>query len=291
MTSAESAAGAYRQLLADLRAEREVLNHLLATLPDDKWDADSPAEGWTLRDCVVHLCETDEGATTIASRDAPDARETPREPLQRGHGGSPSSQDEQRSRRGQGSGVLTAGMLRAKALTGDQLRAWYRAAGERMLHALAQYGGEERLPWAGRAMGVRSYTSARLMEHWSHGLDIHDAAGVAAVDTDRLRHIAHLGFITRDFAYRTHGLEPPPTPLYVELTSPSGETWRWGPPDAPDHIDGPAGDWCRVVTQRIHPDDTSLRCQGPHAREFLGIAQAFAGPPGKGRAPKGLSPA
>jgi len=96
-----------------------------------------------------------------------------------------------------------------------------------------------------------------------------------------------MGYITREFAYRTRGLEPPSTPLYVELTSPSGDTWRWGPPDAPDRIDGPAGDWCRVVTQRIHVDDTSLIATGARAREFLQVAQAFAGPPGKGRAAKG----
>jgi uncharacterized protein (TIGR03084 family) len=107
------------------------------------------------------------------------------------------------------------------------------------------------------------------------------------VDTDRLKSIAHLGYITRDFAYRTHGLEPPETPLYVELAAPSGDTWTWGPLDAPDRIYGPAGDWCRVVTQRIHPDDTALRCEGPRAREFLSIAQAFAGPPGAGRPAKG----
>jgi uncharacterized protein (TIGR03084 family) len=93
--------------------------------------------------------------------------------------------------------------------------------------------------------------------------------------------------MTRDYAYRTHGMEPPITTLYLELTSPSGATWTWGSPDAPDRITGPAGDFCRVVTQRIHPDDTALRAEGPHAREFLSIAQAFAGPPGSGRPPKG----
>jgi uncharacterized protein (TIGR03084 family) len=124
------------------------------------------------------------------------------------------------------------------------------------------------------------------MEHWSHGLDIHDAAGVTPVDTDRLRHIAHLGYITRDYAYRAHGKTPPETKLYVELTSPSGALWQHGPEDAPDRIYGPAGDFCRIVTQRIHPSDTALRCEGPHAHEFLTIAQAFAGPPGSGRAPK-----
>jgi hypothetical protein len=42
-----------------------------------------------------------------------------------------------------------------------------------------------------------------------------------------------------------------------------------------------------VVTQRIHPDDTKLLATGPHAAEFVSIAQAFAGPPGAGRPPKG----
>ena len=78
--------------------------------------------------------------------------------------------------------------------------------------ALRALNGDERLTWVGRPMSARSYTTARLMEHWVHGLDILEAAGVAPVDTDRLRHIALLGHLTRDFAYRTHGLEPPSTP-------------------------------------------------------------------------------
>jgi uncharacterized protein (TIGR03084 family) len=134
-------------------------------------------------------------------------------------------------------------------------------------------------------MSARSFTTARLMEHWSHGLDIHDAAGVQPTDTDRLRHIAHMGYITRDFAYVNRGMEAPKTQLRVELASPGGETWAWGPEDGEDRVKGPAGDWCRVVTQRIHPDDTELRAEGPHAGEFLGLAQAFAGPPGAGRPP------
>jgi uncharacterized protein (TIGR03084 family) len=161
--------------------------------------------------------------------------------------------------------------------------AWYRDANDRLIAALRTRTGEERLPWLGQPMSARSFVSARLMEHWSHGLDILEAAGVPAVDSERLRHVAHLGYITRDFAYRNRGLTPPGTPLYVELTSPEGETWTWGPPEAPDRITGPAGDFSRVVTQRIHLDDTSLRAEGAHAAEFLRIAQAFAGPPGTGR--------
>jgi hypothetical protein len=42
-----------------------------------------------------------------------------------------------------------------------------------------------------------------------------------------------------------------------------------------------------VATQRIHHLDTALRAEGALALEFLKLAQAFAGPPGPGRQPKG----
>ena len=248
----------WQALVDDLEAESAVVLSAIERIDDEAWDRASPAEGWTLRDCVVHLAETDESATAGVT-------------------------GEKLQRDGRREGVLTAGMLRGRTMASEDVREWYRASNAKLVAALRALNGDERIAWVGRPMSARSYTTARLMEHWSHGLDILEAAGVPAVDSDRLRHIALLGHITRDFAYRTHGLEPPATPLYVELTAPSGATWRFGPPDAPDRIYGSAGDFCRVVTQRIHPDDTDLRCEGPRAREFLSIAQAFAGPPGAGR--------
>src|SRR5215207_5556429 len=101
MTSSESNASAFRQLLGDLRAERGVIEALLASLPDDEWDVESPAGGWTLRDCVVHLCETDDSAAAGARGETLERR--------------PSRAS------GEGSGVLTAGMLRSKTSTPDEL--------------------------------------------------------------------------------------------------------------------------------------------------------------------------
>jgi hypothetical protein len=49
-------------------------------------------------------------------------------------------------------------------------------------------------------------------------------------------------------------------------------------------VHGSALDFCLVVTQRRHIADTALVVEGDAAVEWMGIAQAFAGPPGPGRA-------
>jgi uncharacterized protein (TIGR03084 family) len=85
-----------------------------------------------------------------------------------------------------------------------------------------------------------------------------------------------------------HGMETPSTPVRVELAPPEsvgGDAWVWGPEDAPDRVSGPALDFCLVLTQRRHVDDTALVASGALAEEWLRIGQAFAGPPGEGRRP------
>ena len=253
-----------RALVADLVAEQQAVDRVVADLLQAQWDTASPAEGWTLRDCIVHLADVDELAGTILATGAMPQRT-----------------------RDDGAGVLTAVQLAARTKPVSDVLAWWRSGRDRLAAAALAADPKARLPWVGPPMSARSFVTARLMEAWSHGLDIHDAADVPPTDTDRLRHIAHLGVVTREFAYRNRGLEPPATPLYVELVAPSGDTWTWGPADAPDRITGPAGDFCRAVTQRIHPLDTALKTEGPLAAEYLTVAQAFAGPPGQGRPPKG----
>jgi uncharacterized protein (TIGR03084 family) len=258
------------ELIQDFADERQGLEGVLTRLPDAVWDASSPAKGWTLRDCVAHLAESDERAAAATEGLDPSKlqRKRPAGPLLEGT-------------------VLSSGQQWAREQPVAAVLAWWQGQGERLIAGMRLYKANDRLLWAGRQMSARSFLTARLMEHWSHGLDILETAHVEAVDTDRLRHIAHLGFITRDFAYRTRGLEPPVQPLYVELTLPSGGGLVFGPPDARDKIHGPAGDFCRVVTQRIHWSDTGLQAEGELAKEFLVVAQAFAGPPGEGRPPRG----
>src|SRR5262245_45972342 len=122
-------------------------------------------------------------------------------------------------------------------------------------------------------MSVLSFMTARLMETWSHGLDVVDVVGLTRPDTDRLRHVVVLGLITRRFSYVNRGLAPDDTPIRVELTAPSGAAWTYGEPTAENRIAGSARDFCRVVTQRRHVADTDLRIVGPSAEAWMRLAQ------------------
>jgi uncharacterized protein (TIGR03084 family) len=124
------------------------------------------------------------------------------------------------------------------------------------------------------------------METWAHGLDVHDALGAPREVTDRIRHVAHLGVRTRDWAFSLHRTAPPTEEFRFDLTAPSGDLWSWGPEDAPQRVTGPAYDFCLLVTQRVNRADTSLVAVGRDANLWLGIAQAFAGLPGQGRGPR-----
>jgi len=265
-----SDAGAMQALCADLRAEQDELAALLADLEERCWDTPTPAAGWNVRDQIGHLAHGEELAALAATD--PDG-----------------FQAELARLMGDLDGRIGAVLARARASDGPLLLAWWLGARERTLAALAGQDERERIAWAGPAMSARSFAAARLMETFAHGQDIRDALGAPPVPSPRLRHVAELGVRTRAFAYLLRELDAPATPLRVELDAPDGGTWVWGEDDAPDRVSGPALDFCLVVTRRRHPADTRLDAHGPHAAEWLAIAQCYLGPPDEGR-PAGSFP-
>ena len=105
------------------------------------------------------------------------------------------------------------------------------------------------------------------------------ALGVEHPPSPGLRSIAHLGVTTFGFAHTLNGLEVPDEPVRVELLSPDGQSWFWGPIDAANRVSGSALDFVLTVTQRRHWSQTALVPTGPVASQWLDIAQAFAGAP------------
>jgi uncharacterized protein (TIGR03084 family) len=257
------------EICADLRAEHDALDAIVAGLDDGTWNTPTPAEGWTVRDQISHLSYFDDCAT-VAAMD-PDAFKDWRDN---------SAMSELARTDGD-----PADIALGRSLWADELLARWRQGRAQMLTAFEVLDAKARIPWFGPDMSAASFATARLMETWAHGQDVADALGVERESTDRLKHICYIGIRALPYAYSVNKRELPSEPLRVEVKSPSGELWTWGPDDASNVVRGTALDLALLVIQRRHRDDTDLQATGPAADEWLSIAQAFAGPPGSGRKP------
>lgn len=251
-------------ILDDLAAQSQEVDDLVARLSDAQWLLPTPAEGWSIAHQVGHLAWTDEQSLTAVR--SPEDFSAVLERLMT-HGAS---------------FVDEVADQWARRPRGELMRTWRQGRVE-LAEALAAVLTGTKLPWFGPPMSAASMATARIMETWAHGHDIADTLGVALRPADRLWHVVRLGVRTRDFAFLANSLAPPTEEFRIELSAPGGGIWSFGPQDAPDRVTGSAVGFCQLVTQRRHLDDTDVTADGESAREWLGIAQAFAGPAGSGR--------
>ena len=255
-------------VLDDLRGESEELDQLVGELSPAQWARPTSAAGWTIAHQIAHLSWTDSASLLAVTDEAAFA-----EVVAKALAAPDSFVDE----------GAEAGAVRPPC----ELLAHWRTGRERLQLALRGAAPGARFPWYGPPMSATSMATARLMETWAHGQDVADALGVARVPTARLRHVAWIGVRARDYAYLVRGERPPAELFRVELTGPGGELWTYGPEGAAQRITGPALDFCLLVTQRANRTDLAVQAEGADADRWLDIAQAFAGPAGPGRPPKG----
>ena len=252
-------------IIDDLRDESDALDVLVSPLSAEGWRQPTPAPGWNVAHQIAHLWWTDGAALASITDEAAFAEmltAAAADPL----------------------GFVNRATEEVAAATPpDELLARWRETRARLDEELRGVADGRKLRWFGPPMSAASMATARLMETWAHGLDVADALGVPVRPTARLKSIAHLGVRTRDFAFTVHGLTPPPEPFRVELAAPGGGLWVWGPEDAAQRGTGSAVDFCYLVTQRRPRTELDVVADGADAETWLGIAQAFAGPPGAGR--------
>jgi uncharacterized protein (TIGR03084 family) len=247
----------------DFLDECAALHAVLAAAPEAAWHEPTQFKGWTFDDIVGHLYLFDVAAE-IAAR----------------------SRAEFEAFYGQIIAEAQQGMtLRAYArrwlagCRGRELLDRWRAQFERLALVALGFEPGRRLAWAGPDMSARSFMSARQMEAWSHGQAVFDQLGLERVEHDRLRNVAVMGVNTFGWTFTVHRRPLPQAKPYVRLLSPSGATWEWNDPAAPDRVEGSAVEFCRVVTQTRNVRDTNLQVTGSAAAEWMSIAQCFAGPP------------
>ncbi len=255
-------------LARDLTDEQASLDGLVASIDESAWHRATPAVGWTVLDQIAHLAYFDDAATVAILE--PDTFRASLDAV---------------------ADVALAGELDEytlgpwRAMDPTTVLSRWRANRTGLAAAATTLDPATRVPWYGPSMSAASFLTARLMETWAHGTDVADALGARLVASDRLVHVARLGVITRAWSYAVRGEPMPEGRVRVALTSSSGNRWVWGDEDAEDVVSGPAEDFCLVVTQRRHLDDTAL-VTGELARHWLIRAQAFAGGATLGPKPK-----
>ena len=242
---------------ADFLGETQALGQLLAPLPDSAFSEATQFKGWTINDVIRHLHFWNRAASLQLTDEGELTRMI--------------------------SGAMGAGGMRAfeketlGGLAGQALReAWLGTAAD-VAGLYANADPKARLKWAGPDMSARSSITARLMETWAHGQEVYDHLGVERVDHDRIKNIAHLGVQTFGWTYVVRRMEAPPVAPFVRLTAPSGDIWMWGQEGAVNSVTGSATEFCQVVTQVRNVADTKLDVRGAVARQWMGMAQCFAG--------------
>ncbi|HEY7705154.1 MAG TPA: TIGR03084 family metal-binding protein [Acidimicrobiia bacterium] len=253
------------QVLADLAAEQEDLDTIVAGLDERGWATPTPAEPWDVKDQIGHLAFFEE-QQTLAITD-PDAFVM--EVNRRLELGSSAFMDEH--------------LRRGREMAPVEVLAWWRDARASTLAAFAGVDPDARLAWFGPPMRVATAIQARLMETWAHGQDVADGLGLAREPTNRLFEIAELGVKTYSWSFLNRGMEVPAQRVRVALRGPSGTTRVWND-EASASVTGPVEEFCLVVVQRRHVLDTGLVVEGEEALRWMEIAQAYGGPPGSGRA-------
>jgi len=245
----------------DLRAEADELHAFLETLGEADWKRPTRFMQWTPWDVVAHLHFFD--LFSMLALEGDDAFAAKRDEFVKEFLGGATNAEIARRELGQ--------------LGPAELLGRWRDTCHAMATQLGESDPKRRLPWFGPDMGVRMFTTARLMETWAHGQEVYDLMRVERTHTDRIKHIATIGMKTFGWTFVNRGLEVPGAPPYVRLVAPSGEIWEWNEPSESERISGDALDFCQVVTQGRNIADTPLEVAGEIATRWMSIAQCFAG--------------
>mgnify|MGYP001094328762 CR=1 FL=1 len=246
-------------IVADLRTEGDEHYQFLLTLDEADWSRATAFKSWTVNDVVAHLYFGDYLGVT-SHRDGQAFKRFMSEV--------------------QNSGLALAEFTRQwlENLNGVEMLERWRGLFLEMCELFAASDPGLRLTWAGPDMGIQMFATARLMETWAHSWAIYDLLGISRKQDDRIKHIATIGVKTYQWTFINRGSMPPgPTP-HISLRAPSGELWEWNTKQEDNKISGEAVEFCQVVTQVRNIADTKLSLTGESAKQWMAIAQCFAGP-------------
>ncbi len=241
-----------REILSDLVAEQQALDQSLQRIALKDWDRKTPAAGWTIRDTISHLADSEEIAAEVIAgtadlsrfRSAPDLDALRQEAIKIG-----------------------------RKMRPQDVIEWWRGGRAKVVEPLSHMRASDRVEWIEGTMSARTLATTRLMETWAHGLDIYAAMRAEVEDTPRIRHICWLGWKTLPYAFKAAGEAY--TPVRVEVIGPGYAKWIYGPAEAENVIKGSASDWARLSVRRITPEKTRLKLTGAGAEKAVQYVKAY----------------
>ena len=154
----------------DLAAEQDRLEKILAGLDEAQWMSASGAEGWTVADVVLHLAQSEEGVLASVTRVE----------LRTGFGAAAGGTVDE---------IAEQAVRTERSAPAEVFERWRRARRQAVAALLAADPGQP-VQWVAGLLKPATLATARLAEHWAHGLDITGPLGSSFPDTGRLRHIA-----------------------------------------------------------------------------------------------------
>lgn len=246
------------QQAEDFIAESEALYALLAEADATRFDEPTQFKDWTINAVLQHLHFWNQ----MAGFQITDESELTRR---------------MSAMAAQGKGMRAFETAHFEGLSGQALLTAWGAGVAETADVFASADPKQRLKWAGPDMSARSSITARLMETWAHGQEAYDHLGVERQNADRIRNIVVLGVNTFGWTYKVRREPVPEQMPHLKLTAPSGEVWTYGEVSDSERVEGPAEDFCQVVTQTRNIADTSLRMTGDVAKDWMSKAQCFAG--------------
>ena len=249
------------------------LNEILESLTDEEWKSPTTFKQWTPEEVVAHLFYFDR--MTVYSINFPEKFNDEATYMFKTFTALPNSLDR-----------AIAVKQRLEVNDSESLRRLWHDSALEMCSKFQVIDPARRCTWFGPDMGARMFMTARFMETWSHSQAIYDLIGKERVYKDNIKNIATIGVKTFGWTYMNRKLKVPNQIPFVSLSSPSGIQWQWNEPSSEESIKGLASDFCHVVTQTRNIDDTDLQLVGAVAKQWMGMAQCFAGdpedPPAKG---------
>ena len=257
------------KICKDLSGEYDYLDGIVDVLDEKQWGIITPFYGWSIKDEISHIAYFDSTARLAATD--PD--------------GFAKHLEEIFSDFTDFDKFHEKTLSKGRSLSPSKLLLWWRDERQGLVDVLSQMNPKDRIPWYGPSMSALSFATARIMETWAHGQDILDVLQIKRAESSRIKHIAHIGVTTFGWSYKNKKMDVPDVSVRVELEVPSGEKMYWGESESENIITGTAMDFCQVVTQRRNVVDTKLSVKGAVAKQWMQIAQAFAGPPEKGPEP------